>query len=103
MAEPYVSIAWFRVKPGRNQDFERAFHDAGMLTRPEATGGYLGARLHRATDGSNQYFVLGHWTTVESYAQWQTIAAEGAPREALNRMMDALEKNRPGVLVEPLD
>lgn len=68
MAEPYVSIAWFRVKHGRNQDF-----------------------------------VLGHWTTVESYAQWQTIAAEGAPQEALNRMMDALEKNRPGVLVEPLD
>lgn len=100
MANPYTSVAWFTVKPGRHSDFERAFHDAGMLTRPSVIDGYLGAQLFRSTDDSRQYCVIGHWTSLDSYAQWQQMASKDAPADALKRLGDALESNRLGVLFE---
>lgn len=103
MSEPYTSIAWFKVKEGRNADFERAFHDAGMLTRSSALEGCLDTRLYQSTDGTNQYFVIGHWYSKESYALWQELAVPGASKDALDRMSDALETNRLGVLMLPVD
>lgn len=103
MSEPYTSVAWFKVKEGRNADFERAFHDAGMLTRSSALEGCLDTRLYLSTDGTNQYFVIGHWDSKESYALWQELAVPGAPKEALGRMLDALETNRLGVLMLPVE
>lgn len=100
MDKPYTSVAWFTVKPHRAEDFESAFHDSGMLTRPSIIDGYLGAQLFRASDDSRQYCVIGHWTSLDSYAQWQTMASKDAPREALARLADALESNRLGVLFE---
>lgn len=101
MSESYTSVAWFKVKEGRNDDFERGFHDAGMLTRSASLDGCLDTRLYQSTDGTNQYFVIGHWDSKESYALWQEMAVPGAPKEALRRMTDALEENRLGVLMFP--
>lgn len=103
MSEPYTSIAWFKVKEGRNADFESAFHDAGMLSRSSALEGCIYTRLYKSTDDTNQYFVIGHWESQESYALWQEMAVPGAAPEALQRMTDALEKNRLGVLMLPAD
>ena len=103
MSEPYTSVAWFRVKEGCNNDFECGFHDAGMLTRSALLEGCLDTRLYRSSDGSNQYFVIGHWDSKESYALWQEMAVPGAPQDALKRMTDSLEKNRLGVLMFPAD
>lgn len=103
MNNEYTSVAWFKVKPGMNADFERAFHDAGMLTRSSALEGCISTRLFRSTDDSDQYFVIGRWTSSESYAQWQEIAVPGAPKDALKRMTDSLETNRLGVLMLPVE
>ncbi len=100
MADPYTSVAWFTVKSGRHSDFEQAFHDSGMLTRPEVIDGYLGARLFRSADDSRQYCVIGHWTSVGAYAEWQKMASRDAPQEALARLGESLESNRLGVLFE---
>lgn len=103
MSESYTSIAWFKVKEGRNIDFVSGFHDAGMLTRSASLEGCLDTQLYQSTDGTNQYFVIGHWDSQESYALWQEMAVPGAPPEALQRMTDALEKNRLGVLMLPVE
>lgn len=103
MSEPYTSVAWFKVKEGRNADFVSAFHDAGMLSRSAALEGCIDTVLYQSTDGTNQYFVIGHWDSQESYALWQEMAVPGAPKEALWRMTDALETNRLGVLMLPVE
>lgn len=96
----FTSVAWFTVKPGKFSDFEDAFRDSGMLTRPASIEGYLGAHLYKSTDESRQYCVIGQWTTREAYAQWQEIASHNAPHEALIRLRESLESNRLGVLFE---
>lgn len=102
MTTPFTSIAWFKVKEGRNADFVSAFHDAGMLSRSSKLEGCLDTCLYQSTDGTNQYFVIGHWDSEETYALWQQMAVPGAPKEALARMTDALESNRLGVLMLPV-
>lgn len=99
MGGTYTSIAWFKAKEGRNADFVRAFHDAGMVTRSTALEGCRDITLFESADGTNQYFVIGHWDSEESYARWQELAVPGAPPEALARMTDAIERNRLGVLM----
>lgn len=98
--KPYISVAWFTVKPERHSDFEQAFQDSGMLTRPSVIDGYIGAHLFKSADDSNQYCVIGQWTTRESYTQWQLVASNSAPKEPLKRLADSLENNRLGVLFE---
>jgi heme-degrading monooxygenase HmoA len=92
----FHSVIRFQVKPGREADFEAAFRDAGMLTRPRAVPGYLGADLVRSADATGEYLVLGRWTSAEAYAAWQAIAAQDAPREALRRLVDTLVDPAPG-------
>jgi heme-degrading monooxygenase HmoA len=100
VADSFTSVAWFTVQDGRHADFESAFHDSGMLTRPEIIDGYLGARLFRSTDDSRQYCVIGQWTSIAAYEEWQQMASRGAPQEALARLSDSIESNRLGVLFE---
>ena len=100
VAELFTSVAWFTVKPDRNQEFEEAFHNSGMLIRPKKIEGFIGAQLFRSTDDTNQYFVLGQWATKESYAQWQLVASHDAPRDAIAQLAETLENNRLGVLFE---
>ena len=102
MSTVFTSVAWFKVKEGRKADFVSAFNDAGMLTRSSKLEGCLDTCLYQSTDDTNQYFVIGHWDSKETYAQWQQLAVPGAPKEALARMRDALETNRLGVLMLPV-
>jgi heme-degrading monooxygenase HmoA len=92
----FHSVIRFQVKPGREADFEAAFRDAGMLTRPRAVSGYLGADLVRATDAPGEYLVLGRWASAEAYAGWQAVSMADAPREALRRLVDTLVDPAPG-------
>ncbi len=100
MTELYTSIAWFQAKEGRNADFIAAFHDSGMVTRSTALDGCHDITLFASVDGSNQYFVIGHWDSKEWYDIWQQKAVSEAPPEAMARMMDSIERNRLGVLMK---
>jgi heme-degrading monooxygenase HmoA len=100
MSELYTSIIWFKVKDGMNAEFVSAFHDAGMVTRSTALEGCHDITLFEAADGTNQYFVIGHWDSREWYDEWQRRAVPEAPREAMKRMSNAIEENRSGVLVK---
>lgn len=96
MSAAFHSLIRFQVKPGREADFEAAFQDSGMLTRPRAVPGYLGADLVRAAEGPCEYLVLGRWTSAEAYAAWQAISMADAPREALRRLVETLVDPMPG-------
>ena len=99
MSVTYTSIAWFKAKEGRNADFVAAFHDAGMVTRSTALDGCRDITLFESVDGTNQYFVIGHWDSKEWYALWQEKAVPEAPPGTIARMTDAIERNRLGVLM----
>ncbi|MGB8857888.1 MAG: antibiotic biosynthesis monooxygenase family protein [Ilumatobacteraceae bacterium] len=101
MAEGYRSIIWFRTKPGMGPEFEAAFIEAGMLARPRAVDGYLGAELLRSVAEHDEYYVIGRWASPTAYADWQAIASRDAPREALVRMSNALADHRAGQLLSP--
>ena len=90
------SVIEFRVIPGKEAAFERAFADAGMLTRPAAIAGYRGAELIQSLEDPTHYMVFGTWSTIEAYRQWQAVSIEQAPGEAINRLSATLRDTRPG-------
>lgn len=97
--QTFTSIVWFKVKPGMNAEFESAFLDAGMLTRPAVIDGFIEAHLHHSLMHDDEYYVLGSWTSEESYAAWQSMASEGAPKGAMRRLSDVLVEFKPNVLM----
>lgn len=92
----YTSLITFRVAPGRNADFERAFERAGMLTRPEAVDGFRDAALHRSLDDPDTYIVIGHWDSPDAYRTWQARSGDDTP--GLRELLDALVELQPGQL-----
>ena len=101
MDELYTSVAWFKAKDGHTEDFESAFFDSGMKSRCLTVPGCVDITVFRSADDSNQYFMIGHWTSKEAYALWQERAVAEAPAEPFARLVDAVEKNRLGVLLLP--
>jgi heme-degrading monooxygenase HmoA len=94
----FRSIIWFKVRPGAETDFESAFDDAGMLTRPIQIDGFGGAELLRSTTSPHEYYVVGTWSSPAAYAAWHAISNNGAPPEALARLIDSIAEHRPGQL-----
>lgn len=92
------SVIRFQVKPGRAADFEAAFAETGMLSRPRGIDGFRGAELVKDLAGDGEYLVIGVWTDAESYRAWQAVSAAQAPREAMGRLLDTLVDPRPGRL-----
>lgn len=100
------SVIRFQVKPGREADFEAAFAETGMLTRPRELPGFRGAELVRSLADAGEYLVIGVWDDAETYREWQARSAADAPKEALRRLVDTLLDPRPGALyrlVQPGD
>jgi heme-degrading monooxygenase HmoA len=98
----YTSLISFHVAPGRAADFETAFEETEMLTRPQQIAGYRGAELHRGIDDPDTYIVIGRWDTVDAYRAWQQVSARTAP-DALDRLLDTLTELTPGHIFQPLD
>ena len=92
------SIIRFTVKPGREADFESAFEASGMLSRPRAIEGFLGAQLLRSHDAPREYYVIGNWSSAEAYALWQEASLAGADTTSRAALIDTLDNPRPGRL-----
>lgn len=99
MNQIFTSIAWFQAKEGRNKEFIEAFHAAGMVSRSTALEGCRDITVFESADGTNQYFVIGHWDSKEAYALWQEKAVAEAPPGSIDRMISEVERNRLGVLM----
>ena len=98
----FRSIIWFRVRPGAEETFEKAFDDAGMLTRPAQIDGFRGAELVRSTTERGEYYVVGTWSSPAAYAAWHAVANDGAPPDALATLIDTIAEHRPGQLFTPI-
>ena len=92
------SLIRFVPKPGREADFEAAFEAAGMLTRPSAVEGFLGAELLRSCETPAEYCVIGEWRSPEAYARWQELSLRGADPKRVAALLDTLVEPAPGRL-----
>jgi heme-degrading monooxygenase HmoA len=90
------SLIRFKVRPGQEAAFEKAFAETGMLSRPKAVAGFLGADLVRDEGAPGTYLVLGRWESADAYAEWQGMSAAGAPTEALRALGRTLIEPQPG-------
>ncbi len=95
---PFTSVIRFHVKPREDASFEAAFEAAGMLTRPDAINGFLGAKLLRSETEPLEYLVIGEWQTREAYGDWQAVSSRTADAEALARLLETLVDPKPGRL-----
>ena len=75
-------ILWrFRVRPGREADFEEAYGDDGTWVRFFRSGaGFIGSELMRGTDGI--------YLTID---RWDSLSAQQAFREANARRYAELD------------
>ena len=98
----FTSITWFRVKPGRDDHFIRAFVDAGMESRPWSIPGYRGVTMFRSHTDSDLYYVIGSWDSTDSYGEWRKVARSGAPVGTLDALSDAIVESGPGNILSPV-
>jgi len=68
-------ILWrFRVRPGREAEFEAAYGDDGTWARFFQSGeGYLGTELMRGTDGT--YLTIDRWVSREAHRRFRDAQA----------------------------
>jgi heme-degrading monooxygenase HmoA len=68
-------ILWrFRVRPGREAEFEAAYGDDGTWAHFFRSGeGFLGTELMRGTDGT--YLTIDRWTTRSAYQAFRDAHA----------------------------
>jgi heme-degrading monooxygenase HmoA len=83
-------IVWeFRVRPGAEEAFERAYGPEGDWERLFARGeGWLGTELLRDAEGGGRYLTVDRWASAQAYAAFR--AAHGAAYEAVDGRCGAL-------------
>jgi heme-degrading monooxygenase HmoA len=57
--------AQFRITPGREDEFEQAFAQAGLLLA--RSHGFLSATLSRGIESPSTYLLLVEWETLEDH------------------------------------
>ena len=73
----YVVLWRFRLRMGRESEFERAYGSSGEWVLLFSRGdGYLGTDLLRRSDDSREYLTLDRWTSRAAYeafrARWSS-------------------------------
>jgi len=84
------SVIRFEVRAGQEAEFESAFRDAGMLTRPRSIAGFMGGQLLKSRDEKGAYIVIAEWSHAGAYAAWQAQSQQDAPRDAMKRLAATL-------------
>ena len=81
-------ILWrFRVRPGREREFEAAYApDGAWASLFKKDGAYIGSELLRATDGT--YLTLDRWDSREAFEAFR--ARHAAEYDAMDTRFDPL-------------
>ncbi len=82
--------AQFRIRPGREEEFEQAFAQARLVIG--RAQGFVGATLSRGVESPSTYLLLAEWQTLEDhtegfrgspdFAEWRGLIGhlfDGAP------------------------
>jgi len=69
-------ILWrFRVRPGREAEFEAAYGEGGSWSRFFRSGeGFLGSELMRGTDGT--YLTIDRWISLPAFRAFRNANAQ---------------------------
>lgn len=62
-----LEMAVLRVKPGRAEEFQRAFEVAEPILSDSA--GHLGHELHRCLEDPNRFLLLVRWRSVDDHTR----------------------------------
>lgn len=86
-------ILWeFRVRRGREREFEEVYGPRGEWARLFALGaGYLGTALNRDPGGERRYVVVDRWASREAYEAFRR--ERGGEYEALDRRCEDLTEH----------
>jgi hypothetical protein len=90
-----VLYRW-RVKPGRDQEFRKAWETVTREIRDH--GGGLGSRLHKASDGT--WLAYAQWPSREMWEAVEVKSVEG--QAALLVFIEAIEERMEPILLEPV-
>lgn len=92
----FVVLYRWRLHPGREADFIRAWSRVSALLRSER--GSLGSRLHRGTDGL--WYSYAQWPSAQ--ARQDAFALGSIDPEAGQRMDQAIAERYPEIVLEPV-
>lgn len=65
-----VSVLAMEVRPGVEEEFQRAFAELGVLDEARGSGGFLSGRLLRPLTPGHPFLVVAEWESVEAYEAW---------------------------------
>jgi heme-degrading monooxygenase HmoA len=99
----FIAVYWWRIKPGKEEQFRRAWHRGTELIT--ARYGSFGSRLHRERDG--RFVGYAQWP---SYEAWQSafdakmFYDDAATRASfVDAIAEAPPDGKPLLLMEVLD
>jgi heme-degrading monooxygenase HmoA len=89
MSAAYAIVWELRPRPGREEEFERAYGPEGDWARLfRRAEGYLGTELLRDPAGPGRYLTIDRWASRAAFAAFKR--AHGAEYEALDRACEGL-------------
>jgi heme-degrading monooxygenase HmoA len=94
----YVVIWEFRVKPGRESEFELAYGPDGPWTALfRRDSGYLGTELLEDAEKPGRYLTIDRWVSSEAFEAFTTGFAD--EYEAIDRLCEdmTLDESRVGI------
>ena len=98
----YKSVITLRIRPGTNEEFEKLFVEAGMLSLPKEIDPSFTGELLKSTVDPATYTVIASWAAEESYAEWQRTSASRADAGKMAALSALLVDPVPGVLFAPV-
>lgn len=99
---PYKSVITLNIQPGKNEAFERAFVEAGMLSLPKDIDVSFEGELLQSTASPETYMVIATWASEAAYAEWQRTSATRADAEKMRVLSELLVDPVPGTLFVPV-
>ena len=90
-----VSYRW-KVDPSMEEQFRSAWEELTQEIRE--SGGGLGSRLHKASDGT--WLAYAQWPSKEMWEGARTATVR--KRDALQRLNDAVEERLPPIELQPI-
>ncbi|MBK7141875.1 MAG: antibiotic biosynthesis monooxygenase [bacterium] len=93
MPEYQFVIAWrFKVKPGREQEFEAAYGPVGDWVRLFSNhDGYLGTELMRDSHDDRVYLTIDRWRSADDFNQFKELYL--SEYEQLDRILSDLTES----------
>jgi quinol monooxygenase YgiN len=92
----FAVIYRWTVDPSKEDQFRNAWEELTQEIRE--TGGGLGSRLHKASDGT--WLAYAQWPSKEMWERESTATI--SKREALQRLNDAVEERLPPIELQPI-